>query len=343
MEKKHKIILVHGIRTQAEWQQRIAKALEVDPELEVMPTSYGFFDVFRFLLPLLWLRKGPINRIKQYIRIVLGDPTTQRLSIIAHSFGSYIISKILEEEPDIRLHGLILCGSVIPDEFQWGHYQHRIGLKVINDCGDHDIWPILARSCTWGYGSSGRLGFGHPQVTDRFHNAAHSDLFSQEFAQEYWLPYLSNGKIVEGEVERPPTSWLISLLTTGMKIRNILIAAVLFVVVILAYVFWPFSNPINTPQHLRPYDNTHFDKLPRNMELQWQQIQGAVYYLVEIQYEIPDSGQWHVIPNYPVAVEGETYPFEFPGAQRGRWRVIAVDENGTKSKPSEWWYFLHKR
>ena len=37
-----------------------------------------------------------------------------KLSIIAHSFGTYIIGQILKRGFDLHIHRLILCGSVLP-------------------------------------------------------------------------------------------------------------------------------------------------------------------------------------------------------------------------------------
>ena len=50
--RDHAVVLIHGIRTQAEWQHRVAKALEdLDKTIRVIPTRYEFFDVLRFILP----------------------------------------------------------------------------------------------------------------------------------------------------------------------------------------------------------------------------------------------------------------------------------------------------
>jgi hypothetical protein len=85
--------------------------------------------------------------------------------------------------------------------------------QVANDCGVRDFWPVLAYSMTTGYGASGRFGFGHPRVRDRFHRVGHSGFLSEEFVRKYWLPYLTAGTIVEGELDRLKAPWGLSVLT----------------------------------------------------------------------------------------------------------------------------------
>lgn len=231
IERNHAVLLIHGIRTQGEWEQRAAAVLESDPTIRVRPTRYGFFDVLRFLLPIASLRHSPVHRITGLLR----DELTKRpkkVSIIAHSFGTYIVSRILQEESDIELHRLILCGSIIPDFFPWEKFRHRLGSsecpdwQIVNDCGMKDAWPVLAQSVTWGYGSSGRFGFGHGRVKDRFHAGGHSEFFSAEFVRTYWLPYLSLGHIAEGALDRQITPWWLSVLTV-IRIKYILLLVVL--------------------------------------------------------------------------------------------------------------------
>ena len=113
-EPRHIVFLIHGIRTQGEWAQRTAAILQSDPQLLVRPIRYEFFDIVRFLIPISVLRKRPAQRISRLIRDELSrNPAS--LSIVAHSFGTFIVSKILELEPDIHIRKVLLCGSIIPN------------------------------------------------------------------------------------------------------------------------------------------------------------------------------------------------------------------------------------
>jgi hypothetical protein len=235
VSRRHTVLLVHGIRTQAEWQQRVADALQQDPTIRVVPTRYGFFDVLRFLGPQR-LRRAPVARIARLIRDERSNPRTEQLSVIAHSFGTWIVGELLASESDIKIFRLILCGSVLRDDFEWERYAYRFGAgesewDIVNDCGMKDAWPVLAQSLTTGYGASGRFGFGHTRVRDRFHEGGHSDFFSKAFAEKHWLRFLTHGEVTRGELERPVTPWWLSVITV-FKLRH---AAL---VLVLAGVLW---------------------------------------------------------------------------------------------------------
>jgi len=48
------ILLIHGIRTQADWGPMVRSRLEVPGKIEVIPIKYGYFDAFRFWFP-FWM------------------------------------------------------------------------------------------------------------------------------------------------------------------------------------------------------------------------------------------------------------------------------------------------
>ena len=45
------VLLIHGIRTQADWGPMVRSKLEVPGKIEVIPIKYGYFDAFRFWFP----------------------------------------------------------------------------------------------------------------------------------------------------------------------------------------------------------------------------------------------------------------------------------------------------
>jgi hypothetical protein len=87
-------------------------------------------------------------------------------------------------------------------------------VENVNDCGSRDIYPVLAKISTWGYGPTGTWGIGTTGVRDRYHFIDHSGYFNAEFVNKHWAPFLKDGTIVEPEYEirRPPVpqwmSWL---------------------------------------------------------------------------------------------------------------------------------------
>jgi hypothetical protein len=102
------------------------------------------------------------------------------------------------------------------------------------------------------------------------------------------------------------------------------------------------ASKLEPPYLSRPFDNTVFREFPRAMTLRWLPVKNATHYLIEVQYQLPTTGQWFDLPGYPVSQDGDSYSFHFVGAQPGRWRVTAVSGD-SKSEPSKWWYFRHEK
>jgi len=227
------VLLIHGIRTQADWQEMVAKILEEDTKIVVKPIRYGYFDALQFWLP--FTRSEPINYVENQIEIIKSLHPNAKLSIIVHSFGSYIIGKILERHYDLNIEKLILCGSVLETTYRWEDALNRRNIKedsVINECGKKDIWPVLAKATSWGYGVSGTHGFGNVIVKDRFHDATHGQYFQKEFVSKYWKPFIHDGeyKRTPFETDRPTTPWWLSLL--GILPIKLLMLVVLYFAII---------------------------------------------------------------------------------------------------------------
>ncbi|MDQ5868012.1 MAG: hypothetical protein M3390_20145, partial [Chloroflexota bacterium] len=228
------VLLVHGIRTHANWQEMVVEQLAEKNSITVIPVRYGYLDLFRFWFP--WLtRERPIQKTLRRIRAAISRHPHARLSIIAHSFGTYAITKILDDNPDIKVFRLILCGSIVPTEFRWDKITgDQIHDPVINECGARDIWPVVAQATTWGYGASGTFGFGSAAagVEDRFHNYRHSDYFTPEFVEHFWKPYIERGEITKSAwgAKRPPPPWWLDILGSLLN-KYIFIILVLILLV----------------------------------------------------------------------------------------------------------------
>ncbi|WP_417408378.1 caspase family protein [Hoeflea sp.] len=192
---KQIVILLHGIRTRAWWQGTLTTLIESETDSIVIPIKYGRFDLFRFILPFYFLKNPTISKIEKRIEDTIDQFPDAKITIIAHSFGTYALSEILFRNPRIRLNRIVLCGAIIRNDFPWDRLYSQIAdtnsrSSIINECGLRDIWPLAAQSLTWGYGSSGVDGFGTVGVRDRFHDLGHSDFLTEEFARTYWLPLI---------------------------------------------------------------------------------------------------------------------------------------------------------
>ena len=157
--------------------------------------------------------------------VYLANPTA-RVSVIAHSFGTFIISQLLETEFDIRFHRVIFCGSVVSYNFPLENFRSKLALPLLNEVGTADIWPAIAESITFGYGSAGSYGFRRPYVRDRWHNgASHGFFLTPSFAKDFWVPFLESGIIIPGsDPAEEPSRWV--KLISIFKIKYLFIAAI---------------------------------------------------------------------------------------------------------------------
>jgi len=223
--KSHVVILVHGIRTRALWQNELRKILEKDGFV-VQPTNYGPFDVVRFLFPWQLFAGAAVDEIARQVRHAPGMKEGADCSIIAHSFGTFVVARILRDYTDLEFNRIIFCGSVVSHKFRFEDYRRRFKEPLVNEVGTRDFWPVIAEVLTFGYGSAGTYGFRRPAVRDRWHNGkAHGDFLNQEFCMKYWVPFLRNGEVVEDNetAERPPW-WLWAVST--FQIRYVVLIAV---------------------------------------------------------------------------------------------------------------------
>src|SRR5262249_51333801 len=136
---KEVIILVHGIRTYARWQNMLRTEFS-RIGIPVEPTNYGYFDLFRFLLPVPWFRKAAVERVWDLVRVVRQDYPASNISFIAHSFGTYIVAEILEKKFDFKAHRVVFCGSVIRYDFPFEQIKDRF-TTIVNEVSSHDPWP----------------------------------------------------------------------------------------------------------------------------------------------------------------------------------------------------------
>ncbi|KRB99802.1 hypothetical protein ASE11_09015 [Hydrogenophaga sp. Root209] len=200
------VVLVHGIRTRAWWQGSVSAILAAEAGCNVVPLKYGYFDLIRFLFPGQLFRRGPIDRVHQKLRTVIARYPDDDIVVIAHSFGTYAMANVLKTYSDIKIHGLILCGSIIHEDFPWDRIASQIKpaparARAINECGTRDIWPPFGQAITWGYSATGTYGFGSADIQDRVHQMPHSGYFDNEFVRRYWVPFLKDGSIVASEYQ----------------------------------------------------------------------------------------------------------------------------------------------
>ena len=215
----HIILLVHGIRDQGEWEDAVARVLKQVPGLEVFPIGFGYLNVLAFPFPCIWRRRA-IADVERKFNAAVAESPVAKVSVIAHSFGTYAVVELLKRRTDIRLHRLVLCGSIVPRTFHWGLLRPRVEHRIVNDFGYEDVWPVMAASLSFfSFGETGTFGCLSPQVIDRPHRFGHGGFFGRrpygpydpDFAERFWLPLFRDGQVVFGD-RLPSRPRLLSLL-----------------------------------------------------------------------------------------------------------------------------------
>jgi hypothetical protein len=112
----------------------------------------------------------------------------------------------------------------------------------------------------------------------------------------------------------------------------------------------PLIN-LPAPVQMSPVDRVELRDYPRHTRLEWQPVEGAIYYMVEIDFcdgrdrelrECVDPKPFSTNRNIgPVRVQGTNYEFNFVGRQPGRWRVWAFDGQGREGFKSPWRVFFY--
>jgi hypothetical protein len=187
--KKTYVFVLHGIRTRAPWLSAVQKVLE---EAGVVPvtTNYGRFPLLRFVTPFHWTKRDVVDRVRRDIVAMRQGNDDGYFVVLAHSFGSYIVGRLLVG--GMNFQRVVLCGSIMRSDYRFADDRP----DFLNDVGSRDFWPIAASKISGLYGSSGSFGFRRSGfVRDRFHpNLRHSDFLNEEFARQFWVPYLCDGR-----------------------------------------------------------------------------------------------------------------------------------------------------
>lgn len=189
------LVTVHGIRTYADWNAEITMNASANG-WTVAPFQYGFvdFDVF------FNTRKS--QRILDDFREFLVDVKSRypgHISIIAHSFGTYLVWKYLtgfENEPPVSVDTLILAGSVLNENLDLEKVRDRVGY-IIHEVAPNDFWAPWGKRLSLyrnpDLGKAGLQGFTKkPDFLSESRNEVftHNNVIKRDVVVQRWLPHL---------------------------------------------------------------------------------------------------------------------------------------------------------
>ncbi len=189
---------LHGIRTLAMWQRGLSDLLaRYDWVCRLDRWSYGRFSILAFVTP--WTREAKLGWLRRQYdaemhdrRLILakGRPP----SVVAHSFGTYILGYTLLRFDFIRFDKVILCGSILPPDFPWDRLIDRGQVQAVrNEFGVRDPWVRWVRWFVRGTGPSGAVGFTgkHPRLEQEEFDFDHGDYFGLDHMEDRWVPFLA--------------------------------------------------------------------------------------------------------------------------------------------------------
>jgi hypothetical protein len=193
LRTKRKIIIsLHGIRTRGKWQKDLSPLLTEQGWI-YYPLDYGWYSVLFFIPSVFrgkrieWFRRGYQEIRSRYPDVVP--------SIVAHSFGSWIVCKAIEKYEHLKFDKIILTGSIVSSEFDWSNVRERNQVTAVrNDVGKRDFWARFSRFFAWGTGCSGYSGFSHKSefLTDKVYPYYdHGSAFGYDHYLGEWVPFLA--------------------------------------------------------------------------------------------------------------------------------------------------------
>jgi serine/threonine protein kinase len=190
------VIALHGIRTHAAWQRTFSEvAGNYGLNASIDRWNFGFFSVLRFLMP--WARLAKVRWFRTTYQIEFEKQSkldVQLPSIVAHSFGTYILGNALLRYSYLRFDKILLCGSILPVDFPWDQLLERGQVQFVrNEYGSEDFWTKYVNFFVPGTGPSGLIGFSkeHPKLKQERFDFAHSEYFDRFHMTNRWIPYLS--------------------------------------------------------------------------------------------------------------------------------------------------------
>lgn len=199
-EKDRVLISVHGIRTYGPWQGKLSSEIsQYSRSVECVEIKFGFLNIFSFAVP--YFRRKVVRRAAERLRHNIQKYSDRDVYIVAHSFGTLVVSEALRARNFRRpLKAIILCGSPLPHDENIEHIVSSAEL-TLNECGTRDLVLILARLFVWGLGDAGRTGFEREhsrEFFNRYFRGGHSLYFKNfegttKFYEKFWLKVIAKG------------------------------------------------------------------------------------------------------------------------------------------------------
>ncbi len=171
-KKTRVVVIMHGIRDEGEWMPPLEHLIKDETGADAQLLNIDRISLTRFLLAGRFV--GYVKKYSDAASDLLSNYTQADVVFIAHSYGTWCLIDLLNRWPykeNIVPVGIIICGSILPQNCPWGQIHSKIFKRhrqdtelpwVWNDIGGRDPFPLLARVVSAGYGDSGVNRFTDP-------------------------------------------------------------------------------------------------------------------------------------------------------------------------------------
>lgn len=223
---KGMVVPIHGIRTHAEWIPKVSLCASTSG-WAVAPYYYGYQGVG--ILVDEEQKQKVVEGLRDWlleIRSVWEGP----VSIIAHSFGTYVVARYLRDAGDllIDIDSIIFSGAIVRRDYDWAvHFKtNKIG-EILNTISSEDEWvrfmpegglPLAGKDTLFGKG--GYLGFTaeHPRLRQiRSSLLGHNNIFKFDVIRGQWIPFL---ELCRGSAYRAAQDALIASLREELTLQR---------------------------------------------------------------------------------------------------------------------------
>lgn len=214
-KNKHRIdterlfISVHGIRTLGHWQNTLeGTLLNNTSDITFKKYRYNYYSALQLLIPSS--RSKIIDDFAKKLTEMVCEYPNSKITLIAHSFGTYITIKALEAIPidlSLTIERVVLVSSVLKPNYDWSYVNMKHNIESINnECGFNDNILILSHFFSHDMGMAGRVGFTGMNIKNRFFKGGH-DFFNREkdFMEKYWIPIFTGSYI---DIDEREFSWV---------------------------------------------------------------------------------------------------------------------------------------
>jgi len=198
------LVTIHGIRTHADWNAEIALNASANG-WTIAPFQYGYVDATVFLQRKR--RREIIDEFRDFLADITRSYGVGEISVIAHSFGTYIACNYILgfDDPPTRFDTLILCGAIVDENLDLNRFEGRAA-NIVNEKAPNDEWVEWAKIANLGmdemFGYAGTRGFANP--TERLWESestifTHNNVIRRDVVAQRWMPRLEANR---GSVRR---------------------------------------------------------------------------------------------------------------------------------------------